>query len=136
VTAFTIKVLAGDRHFAPTGFARPWEKGSLKGGVLVVHYIAFELVGIRLPDETGKIEAAIKSCGDAYQFQKHAWLVESEMSNTEISERVVATLRPKDRMLTMRIHKDWIAANLPQEELDWLGGRNYSGVGDPPLFRR
>ncbi len=136
MTVFTINVIKGRWARNRTGFSLSGEKCPEKGGVLVVHYIAFELVGIRLPDETGKIEAAIKSCGDAYQFQKHAWLVESEMSNTEISERVVATLRPKDRMLTMRIHKDWIAANLPQEELDWLGGRNYSGVGDPPLFRR
>jgi hypothetical protein len=102
----------------------------------VVHYIAFELVGIRLPDETGKIEAAIKALGDAYQFQKHAWLVESELSNTEISERIVLTLRPNDKLLCMRIHKDWVAANVPQAELDWMSGRNYSGVGDPPLFRR
>jgi hypothetical protein len=102
----------------------------------VVHYIAFELVGIRLPDETAKLETAIKALGDAYQFQKHAWLVESELSNTQISERLVAVLRPKDRLLCMRIYKDWVAANVPQEELDWLSGRNYSGVGDPPLFRR
>lgn len=102
----------------------------------MLHYIAFELVGIRLPDETGKIEAAIKGLGDAYQFQKHAWLVESELSNAEISERVVTTLRPKDKLLCMRIHKDWVAANVPQQELDWLCGRTYAGVGDPPLFRR
>jgi len=102
----------------------------------VVHYIALELVGIRLPDETAKIEAAIKSLGDAYQFQKHAWIVEAEVSNHQISETVAATLRPKDKLLVMRIHKDWTAANLPQVELDWLSGRNYSGVGDPPLFRR
>jgi hypothetical protein len=119
-----------------TGIVVAGEKVHGKGGALVVHYIAFELVGIRLPDETGKIEASIKGLGDAYQFQKHAWLVESELSNTEISERVVATLRPKDKLLVMRIHKDWTAANVAQEELDWLSGRNYSGIGDPPLFRR
>ncbi len=100
----------------------------------MVHYITFELVGIRLPDETGKIEAAIKSLGDAYQFQKNAWLVESELSNAEVSERVVATLRPKDKLLCMRIHKDWVAANVPQAELDWMSGRNYAAVGDPPLL--
>jgi hypothetical protein len=121
---------------ARTGIASAGEKRHGKGGAAVVHYITFELVGIRLPDETAKIEAAIKSLGDAYQYQKYAWLVESESSNTEISERIVATLRPKDRLLVMRIHKDWTAANIPQEELDWLSGRNYSGVGDPPLFRR
>jgi hypothetical protein len=107
-----------------------------KGGAVVVHYIALELPGIRLPDETAKLEAAIKSLGDAYQFQKFAWIVEAEVSNTEISERLVKVLRPTDKLLVMRIHKDWVAANVPQPELDWLSGRNYSGVGDPPLFRR
>ena len=102
----------------------------------MVHYIAYELVGIRLPDETAKLETAIKTLGDAYQFQKHAWFVEAELNNTEISERLVAVLRPNDKLMVMRIHKDWVAANIPQPELDWLSGRNYSGVGDPPLFRR
>lgn len=102
----------------------------------VVHYIALELPGLRLPDETAKLETAIKSFGDAYQFQKFAWIVETESTNTEISEGLVKVLRPTDKLLVMRIHKDWVAANVPQAELDWLGGRNYSGVGDPPLFRR
>jgi hypothetical protein len=102
----------------------------------VVHYIALELPGIRLPDETGKLQNAIKEMGDAYQFQKFAWIVETELSNTQISEKLVAVLRPTDKLLVMRIHKDWVAANVPQAELDWLSGRNYSGVGDPPLFRR
>ena len=102
----------------------------------MVHYLALELAGIRLPDETGKLELAIRTMGDAYQFQKNHWLVESELTNTEISERLVAVLRPKDKILCMRIHKDWVASNVPQEELDWLGGRNFAGVGDPPLFRR
>jgi hypothetical protein len=102
----------------------------------VVHYITYELVGIRLPDETSKIEATIKSFGDAYQFQKNAWLVESELSNHDISEALVLVLRAKDKLLVMRVYKDWTAANVAQEELDWLSGRNYTGVGDPPLFRR
>jgi hypothetical protein len=102
----------------------------------VVHYIALELPGIRLPDETGKLQNAINEMGDAYQFQKFAWIVETELSNTQISEKLVAVLRPTDKLLVMRIHKDWVAANVPQAELDWLSGRNYSGVGDPPLFRR
>ena len=45
----------------------------------MVHYIALELPGLRLPDETAKLESAIKSMGDAYQFQKHAWIVEAEL---------------------------------------------------------
>ena len=102
----------------------------------MVHYIALELPGLRLPSETGKLEAAIKELGDAYQFQKFAWIVESELTNTEISQRIVTALRPTDKLLVLRIHKDWVAANIPEPELDWLGGRNYSGVGAPPLFRR
>jgi len=107
-----------------------------QGGIAVVHYIALELPGLRLPNETASLQTAIKSMGDAYQFQKHAWIVESELSNTQISERLVAVLRPTDKLLVMRIHKDWVAANVPQAELDWLSGRNYTGVGDPPLFHR
>jgi hypothetical protein len=132
---FTIKVPPHGRR-SLAGISSGGEKWYVKGGAPVVHYIAFELVGIRLPDEIGKIESAIKGLGDAYQFQKHAWLVESESSNTEISERIVATLRQNDKLLCMRIHKDWVAANVPQRELDWLSGRNYAGAGDPPLFGR
>jgi hypothetical protein len=102
----------------------------------VVHCITFELVGLRLPTETAKLEDAIRGLGEAYQFQKTTWFVESELSNTEISQRIVTAMRPNDRLLVTRIHKDWVMANAPQAELDWLGGRNYSGVGDPPLFRR
>ena len=98
----------------------------------MVHCITFELVGLRLPSETAKLEGAIKDLGDAYQFQKTTWFVESELSNTEISERVVAAMRPNDRLLVTRIHKDWVMANAPQVELDWLSGRNFAAVGDPP----
>jgi hypothetical protein len=116
---------------------RQSEKGNAaKGGALVVHYISLELPGLRLPDETAKLEATIKGLGDAYHFQKQAWIVECELTNTQISERLVTVLRPTDKLLVMRIHKDWVAANVPQPELDWLSGRNYTGVGDPPLFRR
>lgn len=100
----------------------------------MVHYIALELPGLRLPDETMKLTTALKSMGDAYQFQKQAWIVETELTNTEISERLVAVLRPTDKLLVMRIHKDWVAANVPQAEVDWMSGRNYSGVGDPPMM--
>jgi hypothetical protein len=116
---------------SPTG-----AKGDRERRCGLVHYIAYELVGIRLPDETAKLEDAIKSFGAAYKFQKAAWLVEAEASNTEISAKLVTVLRPNDKLLVMRIHKDWTAANLPQEELEWLGSRNFTGIGDPPLFRR
>jgi len=102
----------------------------------VVHCITLELVGLRLPNETAKLETAIKELGDAYQFMKNVWLVESEQSNTQISEKIAAALRPNDRLLVTRVHKDWVMANSPQQELDWLGSRNFSGVGDPPLFPR
>jgi hypothetical protein len=102
----------------------------------LVHCITFELVGIRLPTETAKLESTIKELGDAYQFQKSTWFVECELTNTQISEKLVAVMRPNDRMLVTRIHKDWVMANAPQQEIDWLSGRNFAGIGDPPLFRR
>ncbi len=102
----------------------------------MVHCITFELVGLRLPTETAKFEAAIREMGDAYQFQKNVWFVESELTNKAISEKLVTVMRPNDRLLVTRVHKDWVMANAPDAELEWLGGRNYSGVGDPPLFPR
>jgi hypothetical protein len=136
VTNFTIAAAADTGWLLSPESCPEARRDCTKGGAVVVHYIALELPGIRLPDETAKLEAAIKSFGDAYQFQKFAWIVEAEVSNTEISERLVKVLRATDKLLVMRIHKDWVAANVPQPELDWLSGRNYSGVGDPPLFRR
>ncbi len=102
----------------------------------MVHSITFELIGIRMPDETARIEAVIRAMGPAYAFTKSVWLVESELENQEISERLAVLLRAKDRMLVTRVHKDWIAANLTLEETEWLGSRNFTGVTDPPLFRR
>jgi hypothetical protein len=136
VTDFTIEAEGDTGRLLSPESGTETRRECAKGGAVVVHYIALELPGIRLPDETAKLEAAIKSLGDTYQFQKFAWIVEAEVSNTEISERLVTVLRPTDKLLVMRIHKDWVAANVPQPEVDWLSGRNYSGVGDPPLFRR
>jgi len=69
--------------------AREREGGGRKDGESVVHYIALELPGIRLPDETARLQIAIKEMGDAYQFQKFAWIVETELNNTQISEKLV-----------------------------------------------
>ncbi len=102
----------------------------------MVHCITFELIGIRLPDETAKIDEAIKALGPAYAFTKHTWFVECELENLDISQRIAPLLRAKDRLVVTRIHKDWIAANLTPEETEWLGSRNFTGVTDPPLFRR
>ncbi len=102
----------------------------------MVHCVTFELIGLRLPDETARIEAAVKALGPAYAFMKNAWFVETELDNREISERVAALLRAKDRLVVTRVYKDWIAANLTPEETEWLGSRNFTGVTDPPLFQR
>ncbi len=102
----------------------------------MVHCITFELIGLRLPTETQKLEGTIREMGDAYQFHKNVWFVESELTNTAISERLVAVMRPNDRLLVTRVHKDWVMANAPQAEVDWLSGRNFTGVGDPPLYPR
>ena len=100
----------------------------------MVHLIAYELAGIRMPDETARIEGGIKDLGPAYAFHKSTWLVESELSNKEISERLSGLVRPKDRLLVMRIHKDWSTANVADAESDWLTSRNYTSVNDPPTF--
>ena len=102
----------------------------------MVHYITYELAGIRLPDETGKIEDTIKSFGHAYAFMKNAWIVESEVDNKEISEKLLGLFRPKDRVLVTRIHKDWVMMNTTEEERAWIGQLNFASVADPPLFRR
>lgn len=136
MTAFTFDVASFPGVPGHPEFALQGRRGPAKGGVPVVHYIALEMPGIRLPDETARLEAAIKALGDAYHFQKFAWIVESELSNAQVSEKLVAVLRPTDKLLVMRISKDWIAANLPQAELDWLSARNYTAVGDPPLAVR
>jgi len=102
----------------------------------VVHYITYELVGIRLPNETQRLEEAIKSFGEAFAFMKNGWFVESETGNEAIAEKLQTVLRPTDRLMVVRIHKDWHAAHIPQAEADWLAGRNFTAVGDPPLFRR
>ena len=96
----------------------------------MVHYIALELVGIRMPDETAKIGTAIRALGDCYAFQKTAWLVETERSNDDICKQLQPMLRAADRVLVMRIHRDWVSANMPQEEVDWLSARNFNGAND------
>ena len=96
----------------------------------MVHLITYELVGVRLPDEIGHIEATIKSLGECYAFQKNAWFVETELSNKEVCEKLTAVLRPRDRIIVMRIHRDWVAANVSPAETEWLGQRNFYSVND------
>jgi uncharacterized protein YbjT (DUF2867 family) len=98
----------------------------------VVHYIAYELNGIRLPDETARLEETIKALGSAYAFARNAWFVESELENREISAKIAPLLRQKDRLIVTRVYKDWVAANLSPEETEWLGSRNFTGITDPP----
>ncbi len=98
----------------------------------MVHYIAYELNGIRLPDETARLEEAIKALGPAYAFSRNAWFVESELENKQISAKLAPMLRQKDRMIITRVYKDWIAANLSDDETEWLASRNFAGITDPP----
>ncbi len=102
----------------------------------MVHCVTLELVGIRMPDETARIEAAIKAMGAAYAYTKSVWFVESELDNRAISAQLVPLLRANDRLLVTRVHRDWIAANLTADETEWLGSRNFTGTSDPPLFQR
>jgi hypothetical protein len=102
----------------------------------MVHAITYELAGMRLPDETAKFESTIKALGDAFAVVKNSWLVECELSNQEISERLAGLLRPKDRLIVTRVYRDWSAANIAPEEADWLAGRNFTSVNDPPLAAR
>jgi hypothetical protein len=102
----------------------------------VVHQISYELIGVRMPDETARIEATIKALGPAYAYTKTSWIVESELENHEISARLAPLLRANDRLLVTRVHNNWVAANLTAEETEWLGSRNFTAITDPPLFRR
>jgi hypothetical protein len=96
----------------------------------VVHLITYELAGVRLPEEIGRIEATIKALGQCYSFHKTAWFVETELSNKEVCEKVAAALRPRDRIVVTRIHRDWVAANVSPAETEWLGGRNFHSAND------
>lgn len=98
----------------------------------MVHLITYELVGVRMPDETQRLEAAIKSLGEAYAFHKTAWFVETEQSNAQVCERLAALLRPRDRLVVTRIHRDWVAVNVPEVETEWLSQRNFHSAHDAP----
>jgi hypothetical protein len=103
----------------------------------MVHLIAFELVGVRMPDEIKRLETAIKELGSSYAFHRTAWLLECELSNQAICERLAGLLRPTDRLMVTRIHRDWVASNIPQAEADWLSSRNFASAHDhDPTLRR
>jgi len=97
----------------------------------VVHLITYELSGVRLPDEVSRIEAAIKALGgECYAFHKSAWFVETELSNKDVCEKLAVHLRPRDRLVVTRVHRDWVAANVPAAETEWLEQRNFHSVND------
>lgn len=96
----------------------------------MVHLITFELVGARFPAERTHVENAIKALGPAYAFGPNAWFVESELSNRAICERIVPLLKHQDRIVASRIHRDWVAANVPQTEVDWLAACNFTSAAD------
>lgn len=102
----------------------------------MVHFITYELVGPRMPGEAHKVAAAIKALGNCYAFHGSAWVLESELTNEAIGERLRLLLRPADRLLVTRIHRDWVGANMPPAEADWLGARNFTSLSDPsPIVR-
>lgn len=98
----------------------------------MVHLVTYEFVGPRLPGKATRVEEAIKALGPCYAFHKTAWFVESELNNREISERLVPLMRPHDRLIATRIHRDWIGANIAGAEADWLGACNFASAGDEP----
>ena len=102
----------------------------------MVHFITYELVGPRMPGEAHKVAAAIKALGSCYAFHGSAWILESELSNEAICERLQPLLRPTDRLVVTRIHRDWVGANMPPAEADWLASRNFTSLSDPsPVVR-
>lgn len=96
----------------------------------MVHLVTYALVGVRMPDEVMRLEGAIKAIGECYAFHKTAWFVDTELSNKEVCERIAGLLRPSDRIVVTRIHRDWVAANVPQNEIDWLASRNFHSAAD------
>ena len=58
----------------------------------MVHLIMYELAGIRMPDEILKLEAGIKELGESYLLSKSTWIVETELTNQMISERLAPFL--------------------------------------------
>ena len=96
----------------------------------MVHLIAFELKGARLPAERASLETALKTLGPAYAFTASAWVVECELSNRAICERLTPLLRPHDRLIATRIDRDWVAANVPDAESDWLASCNFASATD------
>ena len=97
----------------------------------MVHLITYELVGVRLPDDVAQLEATIKAMGECYAFHKSAWFLDTELTNKEVCAKIAGQLRARDRVVVTRIHRDWVAANLAQAELDWLGSRNFHSASDP-----
>lgn len=94
----------------------------------MVHLISLELVGIRLPDESTKLESAIKELGESYSFSRSTWIVESAFGNKEICAKIVPLLKARDRILVTVVNRDWVAANIPQDETDWLSQRNFAVI--------
>jgi hypothetical protein len=96
----------------------------------MVHLINYELVGVRLPAERSHVENAIKALGPCYAFGPGTWLVESELTNRAICERIIPLLKRSDRIVATRIHRDWVMANVPQVEVDWLAACNFTAATD------
>jgi hypothetical protein len=102
----------------------------VQGARTMVHLVTVELVGPRLPTDRGLIETAIRGLGPCYAFHPAGWIVESELSNRAICERLAPLLKPQDRLMATRIHRDWVTANVPQKEVDWLAGCNFTAAHD------
>ena len=100
------------------------------GCTTMVHLVAFEFVGPRLPAERSHVENALRALGPCYAFQPSVWVVESELSNRAICERLVPLIKPHDRVVATRIHRDWVAINVPQQEVDWLSACNFTAAHD------
>lgn len=96
----------------------------------MVHLVSYELQwfhGCRRPAWSyHQIADAIKGISGTWcHIAESKWLVETELSTSQVAEIIAPFTVVGDKIFVTRIHRDWSAYGLTQEQITWLNARNY-----------
>jgi len=71
-----------------------------------------------------RVKEAIESCGDSIKPMESFWLVDSNLTYSQISEKVRLVHDANDRHLVMRMSREY-QGWLTQDAWDWINQRQH-----------
>jgi len=68
---------------------------------------------------------AIQSYGCWWHQSKSTWFVETDQTTKQILENLKNYIENNDKIIVIRVQKDWWAVGHTKEEYEWMKNRNF-----------